>query len=201
MEFNTPERGRLLTLVLSLFFPIILAASASAIPSFQSVDQRLPNPDRPYEMTSGTASYGNSLFALHDISFRVADPSQLSTPSLRSDGRLVFDSTFSIKYTAVISGGLQPPHPVSGIGTARATGITRSVVNGIGDFAYFRPQVFDTEFVSLNLFGLSPIPEVMFRESPTLSSFGVTIRVNSCPVCATAFPIWNISSFSDVFTE
>jgi hypothetical protein len=152
-------------------------------------------------MTSGTASFGNSLFSLHDLSVQVADPSQLSTPMLRGDGRLEFDSTFSINYTAVISGGLQPPHTVSGIGTARAVGITRTSTTSFGDFAYVRPQVFDTELVALNLFGLSPIPEVMFRESPTFDSLGVTIRENQCPVCAIATPFWRISSYFDIFTE
>ena len=173
--------------------------SASAIPSFTSVDWRLPNPDRPYEMTSGTVDYGASLFALYDLKFQVANPTQLDTPSLRSDGRLEFDSTFDITYQAVISRGLEPPHPVTGIGTARAVGITRPDTTPFDSIYYL--QVFDTELISLNLYALSPIPEVMFRESPTLRSSGVTIREDQCPVCAAPFTRWNISSFFDVFTE
>jgi hypothetical protein len=144
--------------------------SATAIPSFTSVDWRLPNPDRPYEMTSGTVDYGASLFALYDLKFQVANPTQLDTPSLRSDGRLEFDSTFDITYQAVISRGLEPPHPVTGIGTARAVGITRPDTTPFDSIYYL--QVFDTELISLNLYALSPIPEVMFRESPTLRSSG-----------------------------
>jgi len=201
MRLKALYRNGLLLRLALIFLISALASRASAIPSFQSINNALPNPDRAYEMTSGTAHYGNSLFSLYDLTFQVKDPSQLDIPTPRSDGRLEFDSTFEITYTAVISRGLEPSHPVSGIGTARAIGVSRPNGNGTGDFAFFNPEVFDTELVSLNLFALSPIPEVMFRESPTLHSTGVTIRENQCLVCATAFTFWHISSFFDAFTE
>jgi hypothetical protein len=176
--------------------------SARAIPSFESPNWRLPNPDRPYEMTSGTVFYDSqfSQFALYDLTFRPSNPDQLDVPDLNSTGeRLEFDSTFDITYTAVVSRGTEPPHPVSGIGTARAVGVTRPDVNP--PFTFPHPQVFDTEIVSLNLFSSSPIPELVLRESPTLRSSGVTIREDPCPFCAAPFSHWIISSYFDVFTE
>ena len=175
----------------------ISSPSASAIPSFQSPDWRLPNPDRPYEMTSGTVVHDACNSRSTTSSFGLeSGPARYSV--LRSDGRLEFDSTFDITYRRS-SRGTEPPHPVSGIGTARAVGVSRPDTNPFDSILH--PQVFDTELVSLNLFGLSPIPEVMFRESPTLRSSGVTIREDPCPVCAAPFTHWNISSFFDVFTE
>jgi hypothetical protein len=177
----------------------LMPAPAEAIPSFESPDWRLPNPDRPYEMTSGTVLYDGQ-FALYDLEFRPKQPDQLEIPSFNQDGtRFEFDSTFDITYTAVISRGTQPPHPISGIGTARAVGVSRLDVNP--PFTSPHPQVFDTELLSLNVLGLSPIPDVMFRESPTLRSTGVTIREDPCPVCAAPFTHWIISSYFDIFTE
>jgi hypothetical protein len=49
--------------------------AAVAIPSFQSIDWRLPNPDRAFEMTSGTVHYSNSLFSLYDLTFQPSNPS------------------------------------------------------------------------------------------------------------------------------
>ncbi len=173
--------------------------AAVAIPSFQSIDWRLPNPDRAYEMTSGTVHYPPSMFSLYDLTFQPSNPSQLDTPSLRPDHRFEFDSTFDITYTAVVSFGLEPPHPVTGPGKARAIGITRT--DTTPHDSILPVQVYDTELVSLNLYALSPIPEFMFRESPTKRSSGVTIREDSCPVCASPFTRWKISSFFDVATE
>jgi hypothetical protein len=152
-------------------------------------------------MTSGTVHYPPSTFSLYDLTFQPSNPSQLDTPSLRPDHRFEFDSTFDITYKAVISFGLEPPHPVTGAGKARAIGITRTDMYPSPYDSILPVQVYDAELVSLNLFGLSPIPEFMFRESPTERSSGVTIREDSCPVCATAFTRWKISSFFDVATE
>jgi hypothetical protein len=188
-----------MSFLLSLALAGVMSAPAEAIPSFESPDWRLPNPHRPYEMTSGTVLYDRQ-FALCDLEFRPKNPDQLEIPSSTKDGtRFKFDSTFEITYTAVITIGTEPPHPVSGIGTARAVGVSRLDVHP--PFTSPHPQVFDTELLSLNLFGLSPIPEVMFRESPTLRSTGVTIREDPCPVCAAPFTHWIISSYFDIFTE
>jgi hypothetical protein len=180
----------------------VVSLSAKAIPSFQSPDWRLPNPARPYEMTSGTVGYGETLFSLYDLTLQIANPDQLDTPSHGSDDRRIeFDSTFDIHYQAVVSRGLEPPHPVIGTGTARVVGITRPDTNP--PHTYPNPQVFDTELVSMMLRfpDTSPALEMLLRESPTLDSRGVTIREDPCPMCAAPFSHWIISSYFDIFTE
>jgi hypothetical protein len=180
-------------LFLSLCFATTLANSAVALDSFRSIDNRLPEPNHPYDMTSGTVHFPSSPpFALYDLQFLPKTPSQLDVPTLNKDGNWEFDSSFDISYKAVISAGLEPAHTVSGFGTARAVGTAPG-----GSFT----QVFDSELVSLNLFGLSPNPDVMFRESPTLRSSGVTTRENTCPPCASIVTYWRISSYFDVFAE
>jgi hypothetical protein len=178
---------------LSFYLVATILTPAAALDSFRSIDNRLPEPNHPYDMTSGTVHFPSSPpFALYDLQFQPKTPSQLDVPTLNNDGNWEFDSSFDITYKAVISAGLQPAHTVSGLGTARAIGTAPG-----GSFT----QVFDSELVALNLFGLSSVPEVMFRESPTLRSSGVTTRENTCPPCATAFTDWRISSFFDVFAE
>jgi hypothetical protein len=181
------------TFLWSLGFAFTLANSVAALDSFRSIDNRLPEPNHPYHMTNGTVHFPSSPdFAVYDLRFLPRTPSQLDIPALNKDGNWEFDSSFDIVYKAVISAGLEPPHTVSGYGAARAVGTAPG-----GSFT----QVFDTELVSLNLFGLSAIPEVMFRESPTLRSSGVTMRENTCPPCASIVTFWRISSFFDVFAE
>ncbi len=192
--------GFALCFVVSCFLAF-WARAAVAIPSFQSIDWRLPNPDRAYEMTSGTVHYPPAQFSLYDLTFQPSNPSQLDAPSLRTDHRLEFDSTFDITYKAVISFGAEPAHTVSGLGKARAIGITRADTGPTPNDWIVPVQVYDTELVSLNLYALSLIPEFMFRESPTRRSAGVTIREDSCPVCAGPLTHWNVSSFFDVATE
>jgi hypothetical protein len=187
---------------LAFWMNLALASTTFAIPSFYSLDPRLPNPDRPYEMTSGTVHYdAPPYFALHDLEFQPSNPTQLDTPTRRSDGGLEFDSIFDLTYRAVVSIGLGPPYSVTGPGKARIVGSAPpNVFNGVYD-SVMMLQVFDTEILELSLAGLSPIPEVMLRESPTTPSGGVTIRQDTCPVCAVASTRWRISSFFDVFTE
>jgi hypothetical protein len=178
---------------LSLYLAATMSAPSLALGTFRSIDNRLPNPDRPYDMTSGTVQFPSPPdFALYDLKFQPKNPSQLDIPTRNEDGKWEFDSQFDIEYTAAISTGLGPVHTITGFGTARAVGIAP------GDLF---TQVYDTELVSLNLFGLSPIPEVMFRESPALRSSGVTTRENTCPPCASVVTFWRISSFFDVFAE
>ena len=176
---------------------------ANAIPSFQSLDSRLPNPNRPYEMARGTVHYdAGPHFALYDLEFAPSNPSQLEIPTRNPDGGLEFDSTFEIIYKAVVSISTQPPYPVSGIGTARARGFAPADPNhSPNELIWPNPQVFDSEIVELNLFALSPIPEIMFRASPNQRSGGVIIRENTCPYCLAPGTYWRISSFFDIATE
>ena len=191
----------ILSLLIGSFFAAA-APSATANPAFNSIDNRLPNHNRPYESVGDPITFDSAPhFAIHDLVFSPSNSSQLDQPTRNADGSWEFDSSFNINYKAVVSFSTQPPQTVSGIGTARARGITPASANDPFDFAYFNPQVYDTELVELNLFALSPIPEVMFRESPTLTSGGKTIRHNTCPVCATAFTFWRISSFFDLNAE
>jgi hypothetical protein len=175
----------------ALFFLTVLATTcAYAIPSFEG-DSRLPGPHVPYEMTSGTVHYNELQYALYDIQFQVKDEKQV--PPLYD---LNFDVTVDINYTAVVSRALEPPHPVSGLGRARVVGERR-----LGKRYEANPfvAVFDTELVSLELYDLSPIPEVVLRESPTHSSTGVIIQDNICPPCL--WTVRMISSYFDIFTE
>jgi hypothetical protein len=171
----------------------IISLSAVAASNFRSIDNRLPNPDRPYDMTSGTVNYfAGPTFGLYDLQFLPRNPSQLDMPQPNSTGNWEFDSTFDVVYQAMVSTGLEPVHRVSGYGTAHVVGVaTKDMFH----------QVFDTELVSLELVGLSHCPQFTFRESPTLRSTGTTTRDDLCPPCATAFTHWQISSFFDVFAE
>jgi hypothetical protein len=94
----------------------------------------------------------------------------------------------------MVSFGLEPVHSVTGVGKAHAVG---TALAG----SVFEPQVFETELLALNLYGLSPIPEVYLRESPTLESKGITIREDLCPLCLAPVTYWRIASFFDVYGE
>jgi hypothetical protein len=166
---------------------------AFAAPTFRSIDNRLPNPDRPYDMTSGTVNFlAGPTFGLYDLQFLPKDPSQLDVPKPNMDGNWEFDSSFDLVYQALVSTGLGPVHRVSGYGTAHVVGVATD------DMFH---QVFDTELVSLELAGLSHFPQFRFRESPARRSAGVTSREDMCPPCASIFTRWQISSFFDVFAE
>jgi hypothetical protein len=193
MSSHAHARSRRSVLLLSLCLAVTFVNSGAALDSFRSIDNRLPEPNHPYDMTSGTVHFPSSPpYALYDLKFLPKDPSQLDVPTLNKDGNWDFDSSFDITYKAVVSAGLEPAHTVSGFGTAHAVGTAPG-----GSFT----QVFDSELVSLNLFGLSPNPDVMFRESPTLRSSGATTRENTCPPCASAVTFWRIASYFDVFGE
>ena len=103
-------------------------------------------------MTSGTVNF-NSVpnFSMYDLQFQASNPSQLEIPTLNLDGNWEFDSYFDITYTAVVSVSLEPAHSVTGFGQAHAMGIAPGGIE---------PKVYDTELVTLNLFGLSPIARV-----------------------------------------
>ncbi|HEX2474539.1 MAG TPA: hypothetical protein VHK01_07335, partial [Lacipirellulaceae bacterium] len=155
----------------------------------------LPNPDRPYVKTSGTVVYDSPAIARFE--FWATNPSQLNMPSPVSGG-YSFDSTFDVAFEAQMSFALEPFHTVSGVGTARARGFAPGGSEPV--------LVFDTELLTLDLVGTSPIRgSFMLRESPTLSSTGVT-RVEGgcfsfiCPAIAVVLPM-RISSYFDVFTE
>jgi hypothetical protein len=189
-------------LALSLCIAANLAPVAQAIPSFQSIDWRLPNPDRPYEMVSGTVHYDvPQHFSIYDLEFAPSDPSQLDFPERNPDGSSEFDSTFDITYRAVIGISTQPPRTVTGTGKARAIGFAPAEIQDTGDFRWSNVQAFDTELVALDLSALSPIPEIMLRESPSIRSNGVILREDQCPVCMSPFAYLRISSFFDIATE
>jgi hypothetical protein len=171
-----------------------VARCALAEPTFISIDPRLPNPDRPYVKTSGTVVYDSP--AIAEFEFWATNPSQLDGPG-PAPGGYSFDSTFDVAFKAEMSFGLEPFHAVSGVGTARARGFAPGGAEPV--------FVFDTELLMLDLAGMSPVRGgFMLRESPTLSSTGVT-RVEGgcygvCPAVAVVLPM-RISSFFDVFSE
>jgi hypothetical protein len=178
--------------VLALASIGLLAGTAAAEPSFISFDRRLPNPDRPYVMTSGTVVYDSPAIAAFE--FWATNSSQLDMPD-PAPGGYAFDSTFDVAFEGQMSFGLEPFHPVSGVGTARARGFAPG-----GSEPVF---VFDTELLALDLVGTSPIRgSFMLRESPTQISTGVTRVEGGCySVCPAVVLPMRISSFFDVFTE
>jgi len=181
--------------MLCSLFAIAMAAPAAAQPSFISADPRLPNPDRPYVMSSGSPEYGSFVF-VDDLEIRITNPDQLDTPTTNMDGDLEFDSTFDIAYSGILSVGFAPPVHITGVGTARARGIAP------GDTPVLGALVYDTELLMLNLEGNAFYSQFRLRESPTLSSTGVTTTEELCLACSAPFggPI-RISSFFDVFAE
>ena len=181
------------SLTTPLFLIALAAFPTAAAPSFISYDPRLPNPDRPYVMTSGTVDYGTPLsFSLYELSFQPTNPDQLDFPMENITGQLAFESSFDISYDAVVSFGAGPAFPISGIGTARAVGTAPlPVVLETADF--------DTQLLALNLQALSPIPEFILR---VVNSSGTTEVEGGCyGVCPPVVLPLRISSFFDVFTE
>jgi hypothetical protein len=176
-----------------LILAVFTCNNIAAASGFTSVDYRLPNPDRPYEMTSGAVSFSwPPFFELAEFEFEPSDPSQLAVPSLNDQGQLAFDSEFDITYRAMVSFGDGPTHPVEGFGTAHAVGVADAHTN---------PQVFESELLALDLYGLSPIPEVYLRESPTIASKGVITRTDLCPLCLAPITYWHIASSFEVYAE
>jgi hypothetical protein len=144
-------------------------------------------------MTSGTVNFdAPPFFGLYDLVFEPTDPTQLDIPTRTNADTLVFDSEYDISYRAWVSFGLGPVHSVSGVGRAHAVGEAPADTN---------PQVFETELLGLELYGLSLIPEVYFRESPRGASKGVTTRRDLCPACAGPVTHWEITSFFNVYGE
>jgi len=187
------RRVFLCSLLATIFFPRTVFADNAPAAGLTSLRQELPNPDRAYEMTSDAVQFG-PVFTLYDLQVSPRDLAQLDVPSMTSAHKWEFDSTFDINYKAQVSFGLGPVTQVSGIGKAHMVGSAAA-----GDV--FTPQVFESELRTLDLYGLSMIPEVYFRESPTLASKGVIIRQNTCPACARPVTEWRIASFLDVFGE
>jgi hypothetical protein len=148
-------------------------------------------------MTSGTVVFGELPFALYDLKFEPTQPEQLDIPMRTDEGTIEFDSEFDIWYRAQVSYGLGPVHEVSGPGRAHMVGKAPAV-------NFFELQVFETELLQLDLYALTPVPEIReiyFRESPTLESKGLTIREDLCPPCAGPVTYWRVFSYSEVFGE
>ena len=145
------------------------------------------------EMTSDAVQFG-PIFTLYDLQFSPHDSTQLDYPSMTAAHTWEFDSTFNIDYKAQVSFGTGPVTQVSGIGKSahgwRAACWRRVHAAGVR-----------LELLGLDLYGLSLIPEVYFRESPTLASKGVIIRQNTGPARARPVTEWRIASFFDVFGE
>jgi len=86
---HTLQQLRRSSVLLSLCFAVTMAPRSAALDSFRSIDNRLPNPDRPYDMTSGTVVFPSSpTFAIYDLQFQAANTSQLDSPTLK-DGNLL----------------------------------------------------------------------------------------------------------------
>jgi len=195
MNAHSMVRGGV-ALSASVLWCLASATSAVAVPSFVSTDPRLPNPDQPYRMTSGTVNFGSVPdFSVYNLEFQASNPAQLDIPTPNLDGSVEFDSFFDITYRIDVSVGLGPVYTVSGPGTAHVRGVAPAGVVG-------SVYEFESELLSLDLLGLSAIPETMLRESPTLASTGITRVEGGCyGVCPAVVLPMRISSFFDVFTE
>ncbi len=170
----------------------VITTWAEAAPTFVSTDPRLPNPDQPY-LAEGDLEYG--IARVRNFKLWATNPSQLEIPTRTSAGDYGFFSGFDVAFTGSYVGGISPPLPLSGFGTAMVRGFAPS-----GTEPNF---VFDTELVGMNLIGSTPIgQDVRLRESPTLLSRGVTTVEGGCyGVCPPIVLEMRISSFFDVFTE
>jgi hypothetical protein len=169
-------------------------AARADIPSFITIDSRLPNPDRPYVMQDGSVEFLQAHdMNLYDLEFQALDAGQLDFPMPNREGNWEFDSKYAIAYEAQVSFGLGPVHRVIGRGSAHIRGIAPEGTE---------PRVFDTEVVALDLEGLSSRPgDFLFRESQALRSGGKTIVADTCPPCARPFPIYRVSSALEIFAE
>jgi hypothetical protein len=163
------------------------------VPSFITIDPRLPNPDRPYDMEDGRVEFLQAHdMGLYDLEFQATNPNQVDEFSVNKEGIWEFDSKYDIAYEAQLSFGLGPVHRVIGRGSAHVRGVAPDTW----------PLVFDTELVALELNGLSSRPgDFLFRESPTLRSSGKTMVGDGCPMCDSSVPIYRISSFIDLFAK
>jgi hypothetical protein len=187
MNTNSCRRGGLS--VVGLLY--LTAVAHANVPSFVTNNQRMPNPERPYDMISGTVQFLPAYdFGLYDIQFEPTNTEQLDF--LDASKQWEFDSKFDIAYEAQVSFGLGPVHRVTGAGTAH--------LRGTGPVDTY-PWVLETELLELNLAGLSSQPNFLFRESPTLRSGGKITLEDGCPQCDSPFPIWRMSSFLDIYSE
>ena len=176
----------------------LLAPAQADVPSFITTDPRLPNPDHPYDMATGTVQFPQAHdFGLYDLRFQPTNSSQLDILSRNKDGNWSFESIFDIAYEAQISFGLGPVYGVKGTGKAHMRGEEVYSPAAIDNQAIY----LDTELVALDLFGLSSDAAFLFRESSLLRSSGVTIVEDACPACARPMPIYRISSHVDVYAE
>jgi hypothetical protein len=166
-------------------------AASFAAPTFISHDPRLPNPDHPYVMKD-RADYG-PVVSIDDLMISVANPEQLDTPTvINGRGDWSFDSTFDVRYSAILSIGLAPPQFVTGTGSAHAVGVAP------GGGPILAQLVYNTELLALDL---DDPPGFKFRESPVLRSTGVTTAEDLCLVCGAPISLLRISSYFDVYSE
>src|SRR6476620_694662 len=106
MSSHILQQYVLLSSYLSLCITVAIFTPVFALDSFRSIDNRLPNPDRPYGMTGNTVAFTSSPpFELYDLRFQPTEPSQLDIPTVNKNGQLEFDSSFDIRYSAEISFG------------------------------------------------------------------------------------------------
>ncbi|HEX2476445.1 MAG TPA: hypothetical protein VHK01_16955, partial [Lacipirellulaceae bacterium] len=107
---------------LFLFFAVSCSLPSWAradAPSFITIDSRLPNPDRPYDMEDGRVEFLEAHdMGLYDLEFQATNSSQVDAFTLNKEGNWEFDSKYDIAYEAHLSFGLGPVHRVIGMGSA-----------------------------------------------------------------------------------
>jgi hypothetical protein len=169
------------------------AASAAGQPHFLAPDNRLPSPYQPFVMDGAPVSYGPaSDVTIYDLRVQALDPADVDLPDTGIDSQF-FDATFPISYHMILGVGLAPPMSLQGEGTMRVQGAT---------ILGFTP--FLAEVLQMDLVGLSPAPDVQFREAPPIGDPVLDLLRQSRGVITTEPApggMQSISAFFDVVTE
>lgn len=195
------NRFALSTVVCLALFSFVVAVSPALadLPTFMTIDNRLPTPQVPYSLAAPPADFGPSqMITLYSLDLQAKNPDQVEAPVFDSgSGRLTLDSFFDVTYRLELSIGLGPVFPVFGDGQMHVVGQNAFIPN-------LFVTLYDLELTQLDLFPPATddsVVPVMLRESPTAASTGQITLIDTCPACAPPFASYQVTSFFDVFAE
>ena len=145
----------------------------------------LLNPAQTYSSDGGEVEWPIPSIAIKEkgVQFTALDG---ASPFPAGGGALALNVTFNFAYEIEFELDGQPPIVTSGTGTGHVAGGSTAL----------EPGVFQLEMLEFNISGmLDPMTPFLLRESPTLSSTGVTT------LTSLGGGQYQIDSFFDVFTE